>query len=144
MNKSTHRRWNYIPENIPACTYITHDPSFSHFGVLLIFLCLYCIGKGRSKCLNLCPIPIALYCNKICSNQFKSDSNERVVLILLTLSRFIITTILYSFFLHFFDLSMYSVYFIKTCSFVPYVSNILVLRKDIYTYICCKVQLSTM
>ena len=42
---------------------------FHIFCELLIFLCI-CIGRDRSKFLNLCPIPIALYCNK---NMFKSN-----------------------------------------------------------------------
>ena len=31
------------------------------------------IGRGRSKLLNLCPIPIALCCNK---NMFKSNQKS--------------------------------------------------------------------
>ena len=47
-------------------TCITHDISSSYF---LRTSYIICIGRGRSKVVNFCPIPIALYCNK---NMFKS------------------------------------------------------------------------
>ena len=59
-------------------TCITHDISSSYF-LCTSYISMYKVfvqGRGRSKLLNLCPIPIVYVAIKICSNQIKFKYQE--------------------------------------------------------------------